>query len=123
MATGLTPERLQNRLLSFATAVGQGVRGMLRDMVGLHIGRQLLRSGTAPAANHAEGRSAESRRDFVHKIQICLRELREVSVWLQLASRMGSRYGIDVDVVRECNELIAIFVKSVNTARSSRSSA
>ena len=93
---------------------------MPRDMVGVHVGRQLLRSATSPAANYAAARGAESHRDFMHKIQICLKELREVSVWLQLATRLGPKYLDDDGLERECGELIAIFVKSVNTAKSSR---
>lgn len=92
---------------------------MRRDAIGVHIARQLLRAATSPLANYAEARSAESRRDFVHKIQICLKELREVSVWLQLATRLGPRYLDDVDLERECDELIAIFVATANTAKSS----
>lgn len=93
------------------------VRDLPEDHAGTHLCRQLVRSATSPAANYAEAREAESRRDFIHKMQICLKELRETAVWLRFAHRL---YGQQIDVVRlagECSELIAIFVTSINTAR------
>ncbi len=71
----LTPQALQDRLLDFATAVCRSLRRMRRDVIGIHIAKQLLRSATSPAANYAAARGAESRRDFVHKVPICLKEL------------------------------------------------
>ena len=76
-----------------------------------------MRSATSPAANYAEARGAESTRDFIHKMQICLRELRETYVWLRFVHRLcGST--VDTDrLTQECGELIAVFVKSINTAK------
>jgi four helix bundle protein len=79
---------------------------------------QLLRSGTSPAANYAEARSAESRRDFVHRISICLKELRETHVWLELSRRLKLGKANDVEAaLREADQLIAIFVASIKTAK------
>jgi len=76
---------------------------------------QLLRCATAPAAHYAEARAAESRRDFIHKMQLCLKELRESDVWLRYLSALRS---LDCTALRaECNELISIFVTSLKTAR------
>ena len=86
-----TPAILKDRLIDFGAAVCVAVRKMRRDVVGLQIVRQLVRSGTSPAANYPEARGAESRRDFIHKLQICLKELRETSVWLKLTARLGRR--------------------------------
>jgi len=69
------------------------------------------------AANYAEARSAESRRDFAHKMQICLKELRETSVWLRMADRIGLE-GAGV-LIGECNELLSIFVSSIKTVKAS----
>jgi len=85
------------------------------------IGRQLVRSATSPAANYAEARAAESRRDFVHKMQICLKELRETSVWLRFTERLGRQSDDVAELADECSQLIAIFVTSINTAKKSRS--
>ncbi len=77
---------------------------------------QLARCATSSAANYAEARSAESRRDFVHKMQLCLKELRETSVWLELLDRLDRAHDVG-SLQRECNELTAIFVASIKTAR------
>lgn len=95
---------------------------MPNDLVGIHLARQLVRSATSPAANYAEARSAESPRDFVHKMQICLKELRETSIWLRLAARAGAARIGSEPLAKECRELIAIFVTSIRTARSRRAS-
>jgi len=112
-----TPAELENRLIDFGAAVCETIQHLPNDLVGSHISRQVVRSATSPAANYAEARGAESRRDFVHKVQICLKELRETLVWLRFVKRLTI---IDVNVSGlegECNELVSIFVQSVKTAR------
>jgi four helix bundle protein len=112
----LTPAALEERLIAFGSAVCLELRRMPKDLVGTHVRKQLVRSATSPAANYAEARGAESRRDFVHKLQVCLKELRETSVWLRFTLRLfRSSSGVG-RLLHECNELIAIFVMSVNTA-------
>ena len=84
-----------------------------------HLGGQLLRSGCSPALNYGEAQSGESRNDFVHKIKIALKELRETHVSLRIIHRTKN-YKSEVDLVsslKEVDELIAIFVKSVQTAQ------
>ncbi len=116
-----TPRDLEERLLDFGAAICESLRRLPPDLVGVHVGRQLVRSATSPAANYAEARGAESRRDFVHKLQICLKELRETSVWLRLGRRLCE--GVFAErLLDECNELIAMFVKSINTSKCSRRS-
>ena len=85
---------------------------------GNHVAGQLVRCGTSPAANHAEAQAPESRKDFVHKMRVALKELRETRVWLSLVERKASvetPAGLE-DVSAECDELIAIFVASIRTA-------
>ena len=113
----LTPEALEDRLIDFGAAVCQAVRNLPHDLAGAHLGRQLIRSATSPAANYAEARGAESRRDFVHKTQICLKELRETFVWLRLVQRLFDSRVATEKLNTECNELIAIFVKTIVTAK------
>jgi four helix bundle protein len=86
---------------------------------GNHFRGQLLRCGTSPAANYAEAQSAESRSDFIHKIKIVLKELRETYVWLVLSTRTSLIQSLArlEPLVKECKELISIFVKSVQTAK------
>ncbi len=90
-----------------------------QSFAGRHLSGQLIRSGTSPALNYGEAQSGESRRDFIHKVKICLKELRESTVCLKIIDRSGLLK--DHELVKqgmiECNELTAIFVKSVQTAK------
>ncbi len=69
-------EELEERLLDFAVRVGKVVDALPNSRLGRHVATQLVRSGTSPAPNYAEACNAESKRDFVHKLGICLKELR-----------------------------------------------
>jgi len=89
---------------------------------GNHIRGQVLRSGTSPAPNYEEAQSAESRSDFVHKLKIALKELRETKVWLRTIGKAGS---IDPPskldpLIQENDELMSILVVSVKTATRNR---
>jgi four helix bundle protein len=112
---------LQERLMEFSVRVISVVEALPNDRVGNHIAGQLLRSGTSPLANHAEAQSAESRRDFVHKMKIALKELRETLAWLLVIERkpLIENPGKMTDIITESNELISIFVASVRTAEDS----
>ena len=88
---------------------------------GNHIGSQLIRSGTSPAPNYGEARSAESRKDFVHQMKISLKELRETMVWLRIiALKPLGKFSEVASAISECNELIAIFISSTKTADGGR---
>ena len=81
-----------------------------------------MRSGTSPAPNYGEAQSAESRRDFIHKMKIALKELRETLIWLQIIERKELCDPKKLaEIVDECDQLIAIFVKSVKTAENRES--
>ena len=92
-------------------------------LTGKHIASQLLRSGTSPYPNHGEAQEAESAKDFVHKLRISLKELRESKRWLRLIQRvpLTSSYLLG-PILQENEELIKIFVKSVKTARNNTKS-
>jgi len=111
------PLELEERLVDFAVRVVSVVESLPTTKAGSHIAGQLVRSGTAAAPNYGEAQSAESRRDFIHKMKIALKELRETLIWLKIIERKPfcdpKRM---TGVIQECNELIAIFVKSVKTA-------
>ena len=79
-----TGDDLAERLLDFASRVGKVVDALPESRLGRHVAGQLVRSGTSPAPNYAEACGAESRRDFVHKLSIALKELRESRCWIQL---------------------------------------
>ena len=109
---------IEERLIQFAVGVCHLANTLPSSRVGYHIAGQLVRSGTSPAANYAEAQGAESRRDFVHKMRICLKELRETLVWLKLIRRLDlDRHTVMDGTVKEVNELISIFVRSIRTAQ------
>ena len=110
---------LQERLIGFAVRVISVVEALPGNRIGNHIAGQLLRSGTSPAANYGEAQSAESRKDFIHKMKIALKELRETHVWLLMIRRkplIKPEEKLD-PLIRECNEVISIFVTSIKTAQ------
>jgi four helix bundle protein len=108
---------IEGRLIEFAATIVEAVETLPSSKAGNHIANQLIRSGTSPAPNYGEAQSAESRKDFIHKMKIALKELRETMVWLKIIERtgMGSPPIIQA-ALQECNELIAIFVSSTKTA-------
>ena len=108
---------LEDRLLDFAVNVVELTESLPSKRAGNHIAGQLLRCGTSPLSNHGEVEAAESRKDFLHKLRICLKELRETKRWLRLVSRL-KRLGEAENVtlcLNEVNELIRIFAASVRT--------
>ena len=108
---------MQNRLIDFSVAVCRLVVQLPQDTFNTHVARQILRCCTSPPPNYAEAQSAESRQDFIHKMRICLKELRETYVWLRMLERFEALPSAPFEwVTRECNELIAIFTASVMTA-------
>lgn len=109
---------LENRLVALAAATCRITAELPSERVAGHIAAQLTRCSTSPAANYAEARGAESRRDFVHKMKLCLKELRETMTWLKLLRSLEMAQAEAVDeAVAETDELIAIFVTSIATAR------
>lgn len=109
---------LDNRLHEYAASVVRLVQIMTKTRAGNHIGGQLLRSGTSPYLNHGEAGAAESPKDFVHKMRVCLKELRETKRALRLTRTVPLvRSPIDVDpLLAETEELIKIFFASIRTA-------
>jgi four helix bundle protein len=77
-------ENLSDRLLEFATSIVKLTLRLNKTIAGRHIAGQILRSATSCGANYEEACGAESRADFIHKMQIVLKELRETSYWLKL---------------------------------------
>jgi four helix bundle protein len=113
---------LEDRLLEFTARLIRLVDALPVSRAGNHVAGQLLRCGTSPFANHGEVQAAESRKDFVHKLSVCLKELREVRRWLRLIARVEL---LTVQTVRllllEDEELIRIFAASIRTAEKNAS--
>ncbi len=111
---------LSGRLLDFAAEIIKLVVRLNKSGVGRHIGGQLTRSGTSTGANYEEACGAESRADFIHKLQIVLKELRESSYWLRLIRKTRLIPVTDPNLsalLQEAEELTNIIAKSIVTAR------
>ena len=110
---------LEERLIDLAVRIIRTAESLPKNKIGKHIAGQLIRSGTSPAANYAEAQGAESRADFIHKIKLGLKELRETNVWLRIiikAELIKPVTKLD-SLLNENNQLISIFVKSIKTAK------
>lgn len=116
-----TRHDLEERLLEYAVRVIRLVVALPATKAGRHVADQLLRCGTSPLANHGELQGAESRRDFIHKLGICLKEIRETQRWLRLIHRVPLLDPAKIDpLLNETDALIRIFVSSVRTAEKNR---
>jgi len=108
---------LEERLLNYSVRIIKIVEKLPNTRTGSHIAGQLLRSGTSPYPNHGEAQSAESPKDFIHKLRISLKELRETQRWLMLIQRIPLiKPAEKLDrILQETEELIKIFVSSIKT--------
>jgi len=117
----MTSDELLDRLIDFAARIGKVVDALPDTRMGRHVAGQLVRSGTSPAPNYEEGCAAESRADFIHKLSICLKELRESRCWIRLIikTEMLPEYRMG-ELLDECNQLSNIIGQSVVTAKKNR---
>ncbi|HZM85593.1 MAG TPA: four helix bundle protein [Blastocatellia bacterium] len=117
----MTPDELSERLINFAARVGKVVDALPDTRMGRHIAGQLIRCGTSPAPNYEEARAAESRADFVHKLGICLKELRESRCWIRLIikTELLPEHRMN-ELLEEATELCNIIGQSIVTAKENR---
>lgn len=110
---------LEDRLIEFAVVAMEIAEALPRTDSGRYLSGQMIRSGTSPALIYGEAQSAESRKDFIHKMKIALKELRETYINLRIVKKkeFESLPENFQDALDEVNQLISIFVKSVQTAR------
>ena len=115
------PKDLSDRLESFAAEVIKGVPRINRTFAGRHIAGQLIRSSTSAGANYEEACGAESRQDFIHKLQIVLKELKESLFWLRISVKADLVTAEVINpLLKEGKELANIIGKSVVTAKRGR---
>jgi four helix bundle protein len=115
---GSDADLLEERLLVFAARVGKVVDALPDSRLGRHVAGQLVRCGTSPAPNYGEACAAESRADFIHKLGIVLKELRETRIWLRLAIKATLLAAKKLDpLTDEASQLLNIIAKSIVTAK------
>lgn len=119
----MTKQVLEERLIAFSSQIITISNNICSSFSGNHLSTQIVRSGTSVSLNYGEAQDAESRKDFIHKMKIILKELRETMICLKLLKKgklIENSEIIDM-ALNENNELISIFVKSVQTAKKNSS--
>ena len=113
---------LQDRLIDYAVRIIRLSESLPETKAGKHVSSQILRSGTSPGPNYGEARGAESRSDFVHKLKISLKELRETEAWLKIIAKaqMIESASLLEPLLKETDELIAILFTSIETAKKNK---
>ena len=109
--------------MEFAVRIIRVTESMQRSPAGNYVADQLLRSGSSPYGHHGEAEGAESRDDFIHKLKVCYKELREARRWLRLAQRVPlvEKPELLEGLLTEAEELVRIFSASLRTAENNRS--
>ena len=108
---------LEERLINFSVSIIDFISEIPKSYIGIHLSKQLARSGTSVSLNYGEAQASESKKDFIHKMKVVLKELRETFICLKILHRTKLFKNKDKinHVYSECNELISIFVKSIET--------
>ena len=115
----MTPRELEDRLIVFAVNIIQLSDGIKLSIGSRNLAEQIVRSSSSTALNYSEAQSAESGKDFVHKLGICLKEMREIFINLRIidSAKLHADQQLLNQLKTECNELISIFVKSIETSK------
>jgi four helix bundle protein len=114
----MNADEVSDRLLEFAVRIGKVVDALPDTRLGRHVAGQLVRCGTSPPPNYEEARAAESRADFVHKLGVCLKELRESRFWIRFIIKADLLPEARMaDLLEECTQLCKIIAQSIVTAK------
>jgi four helix bundle protein len=114
----MNKKELEDRLIEFAVNVNECVINLGKHPTIMHLKDQAIRSSTASALNYAEAQSAESKKDFIHKLGIVIKELRETQVNLRIMKRFSaSSDAVITGLLKENDELLAIFHTTIMTAK------
>ena len=114
----MKPE-LQKRLVRFSAQIIWAARDMKPCFASKHLYTQIVRSATSAALNYGEAQTAESRKDFIHKLGVVLKELKETEVNLEIVieSKIYKKEQVFAVALIECRELISIFMATRKTAK------
>lgn len=118
----MTPQELEDRLIQFAVDIILAFDLKEKTFAGEHLSKQIIRSSTSVALNYGEARGGSSNKDFIHKMRICLKELRETLINLKIQKSANLNNSPQIDkLLIENNELISIFVVSIRTSANKQS--
>ncbi len=114
---------LEGRLIDFAVLIIKIADGLHKTFAGNNLSNQITRSSNSSALHYGEAQSAESKKDFIHKMKVVLKELRETLIGLKIIKKANLYNDIELleFAMKENNELISIFVKSIETASKQKS--
>lgn len=112
-------KEIEEKLIALSVGVNTFILNLPKSTLNLNLGEQIARSSTSAALNYGEAQGAESKKDFIHKTSVVLKELRETSIGLRIFSQAGiTSTKVDLeDLIDKCGQLTAIFQKTVSTAR------
>lgn len=115
-------KELEDRLVKLSQRINQLCKKLDGGFISEHLTKQIIRSSTSAALNYGEAQGAESKGDFIHKISIILKELWETQISLKLLSgSIKENAASDMDFcLGECAQLVAIFHKTVITAKNNK---
>jgi four helix bundle protein len=114
----MTADEFSERLWDFAVGIARLIEQLPDTRVGRHAAGQLIRSGTSSAPNYDEGCAAESRSDFVHKLGVATKEMRETRGWLKYIFKLKLLSNADLTLlINESEQLLRMLTKSVHTAK------
>ncbi len=118
MKNKLNPNDLEDRLIEAASRIIKLSEELPSNFAAQHLAKQLIKSTTSAALIYGEARAAESNKDFIHKMRICLKDLNESIICLKIIEKRGWFDEARMNQIKaENNELVAIFVVSINTAK------
>ncbi len=116
----MSAEKLADRLLSFNGDIVKIWPSLKKNYIGRHVFGQLFRASSSSGANYEKAGGGESRADFVHKMQVVLKEIRESAYWLRLIQHISLLPDETIcPLINEASELVKIFSKTVVTIKSS----
>jgi len=109
---------LEERFINFSVEVIRFTESLPKSNTGMYFFDQIMRAAASSTLNYSESKSAESRKDFIHKIKISLKELREAYSGIRIVMELSKNPHEKMEwILKEGNELISILVTSIKTAR------
>lgn len=109
--------QISDRVIEFVASVLMMTSKFPQKTISSKLADQLIRSATSVGANYEEAQGAESRKDFVHKLQVSLKEMRETYYWLRVLQKISANESDFAMIIDEARQLRAILSKSVATTK------